>query len=146
MIAAVFLRPPPGPQGYELYGEVETKTKFWGKAIDCILAGHMSIRLKAFGDEYRFNLGTLNINDIILGRFWIDLSCDMKVRNLTTGESSRLIIKPCRGYPYLKERGRCEGVVCNAEGKEVRGGGGKGVESIIIILRNEQPAAKRGRR
>jgi hypothetical protein len=33
----------------------------------------------------RFNLGTITINDVILGRFWIDLSCDMKIRNEKTG-------------------------------------------------------------
>ncbi|KAG2451873.1 hypothetical protein HYH02_003648 [Chlamydomonas schloesseri] len=106
-----------GEQGYSLYGEVETKTKFWGKAIECILAGHMEVRLKAWDEEYRFNLGTITINDVILGRFWIDLSCDMKIRNEKTGETSRLVIKPCRGV--LKERGKCEGTVYDAFGKEV---------------------------
>jgi hypothetical protein len=43
----------PGPNGYELYGELETKTKFWGKTIDLILAGHLSLRFKAWGEEYR---------------------------------------------------------------------------------------------
>eukprot|EP00198_Chlamydomonas_reinhardtii_P008803 XP_001698140.1 predicted protein [Chlamydomonas reinhardtii] len=106
-----------GEQGYSFYGEVETKTKFWGKAIECILAGHMAVKLKAWGEEYRFNLGTITINDVILGRFWIDLSCDMKIRNEQTGETARLFIKPCRGV--LKERGKCEGVVYDALGKEV---------------------------
>ncbi|KAG2441688.1 hypothetical protein HXX76_003304 [Chlamydomonas incerta] len=106
-----------GEQGYSFYGEVETKTKFWGKAIECILAGHMEVRLKAWDEEYRFNLGTITINDVILGRFWIDLSCDMKIRNEKTGETSRLFIKPCRGV--MKERGKCEGVVYDAFGKEV---------------------------
>lgn len=45
---------PAGEQGYSFYGEVETKTKFWGKAIECILAGHMAVKLKAWGEEYRW--------------------------------------------------------------------------------------------
>lgn len=43
-----------GPLGYSLYGEIETKTKFWGKTIDCILAGHVSLRLKGHDEEYRW--------------------------------------------------------------------------------------------
>ncbi|GLC39400.1 hypothetical protein PLESTM_000892700 [Pleodorina starrii] len=131
-----------GEKGYELYGEVETKTKFWGKTIDCILAGHMSLKLKAFGEEYRFNLGTLVINDIILGRFWIDLSCDMKIRNQQTGDTSRLIIKPCRGYPHLKERGKCDGVVCDAEGREVWRIGGSSMGALTAALTPEAVAAR----
>ncbi|GIL87005.1 hypothetical protein Vretimale_14185 [Volvox reticuliferus] len=131
-----------GPQGYELYGEVETKTKFWGKTIDCILAGHMSLKLKAFGEEYRFNLGTLVINDIILGRFWIDLSCDMKIRNQQTGDTSSLIIKPCRGYLHLKERGKCDGVVCDAEGREVWRISGSSMGTLFAALSPEAAAAR----
>ncbi|GLI63141.1 hypothetical protein VaNZ11_006049 [Volvox africanus] len=131
-----------GPQGYELYGEVETKTKFWGKTIDCILAGHMSLKLKAFGEEYRFNLGTLVINDIILGRFWIDLSCDMKIRNQQTGDTARLVIKPCRGYLHLKERGKCEGVVCDAEGREVWRISGSSMGTLFAALTPEAAAAR----
>ncbi len=46
-----------GPLGYSLYGEIETKTKFWGKTIDCILAGHVSLRLKGHDEEYRWGRG-----------------------------------------------------------------------------------------
>ncbi|EFJ39220.1 hypothetical protein VOLCADRAFT_101230, partial [Volvox carteri f. nagariensis] len=46
-------------------------------------------------------------------------------------DTARLIIKPCRGYPYLRERGKCEGVVCDAEGREVGLGGGGGPMSPI---------------
>ncbi|GFR52678.1 hypothetical protein Agub_g15304 [Astrephomene gubernaculifera] len=131
-----------GPQGYEFYGEVETKTKFWGKTIDCVLSGHMSLRLKAFGEEYRCNLGTLVINDIILGRFWIDLSCDMRIRNMRTGDAARVVIKPCRGYPYLKERGKCEGVVCDAAGREVWRINGSSMASLFASLTPEAAAAR----
>ncbi|KXZ52586.1 hypothetical protein GPECTOR_9g631 [Gonium pectorale] len=131
-----------GPQGYELYGEVETKTKFWGKAIDCILAGHMSVRLKAFDEEYRLNLGSLVINDIILGRFWVDCSCDLKIRNQRTGDTARLIIKPCRGYAYLDERGAAEGCVRDATGKEVWRISGSVQGSLYAALTPEAAAAR----
>jgi hypothetical protein len=32
-------------------------------------------------------MGNLVVNDIILGRFWVDLSCDVKITNTTTGEA-----------------------------------------------------------
>lgn len=105
-----------GDKGYSVFGELETRTKFWGKSIELVLMGHCSVRLKAYNEEYRFNLGTLLINDVILGRFWIDLGADMKIRNVATGNTARLIIKPCRGV--LKDRGRSEGTVWDANGME----------------------------
>lgn len=39
--------------------------------------------------SHRFGLGTLVINDIILGRFWIDLSVDVVIKNAKTGEGQQ---------------------------------------------------------
>lgn len=47
----------------------------------------------------------------------IAATCADDVACLAAGETARLFIKPCRGV--LKERGKCEGVVYDALGKEV---------------------------
>jgi hypothetical protein len=104
-----------GPR-YTVTGELETKTKFWGKSIGLILAGHERLVMEVppsrsstsssgggggFGvppspadggagagqrEVYEWNRFHLSVNDVILGRFWVDGSGDMRVTNVTTGE------------------------------------------------------------
>ncbi len=52
------------------------------------LVHHHSI-VSSLSLRCRFGLGTLVINDIILGRFWIDLSVDVVIKNTKTGEGQQ---------------------------------------------------------
>ena len=74
-----------GDLAYTATGELETKTKFWGKSIELILVGHERLVDEGRGEVYEWNRFNISVNDIILGRFWIDVAGTMKVVNTTTG-------------------------------------------------------------
>jgi hypothetical protein len=76
-----------GDLAYTATGELETKTKFWGKGIELLLLGHERLVDERRGEVYEWNRFNISVNDIILGRFWIDMSGTMRVQNTTTGEA-----------------------------------------------------------
>jgi hypothetical protein len=53
--------------GYVLHGEVELRTKFWGRSIQLLLAGHCQLTLPGSGDRFIWNRPPMSVNDIILG-------------------------------------------------------------------------------
>lgn len=53
--------------GYVLHGEVELRTKFWGRSIQLLLAGHCQLSLPGSGDRFIWNRPPMSVNDIILG-------------------------------------------------------------------------------
>lgn len=77
-------------------------------------------------------MGNVTVNDIILGRFWIDLSCDIHIQNLKTGDRAELRVKPCKGR--LKERGRCEGRVLDAAGNECYNISGSTLDRMFVSV------------
>lgn len=53
---------------YELSGEYELRTKFWGKSIEVNMHGHVRLELKQHNEVYLWNRCRLMINDVILGK------------------------------------------------------------------------------
>lgn len=136
-----------GGSSFQMYAEFETKTKFWGRSLELMMAGHQWMTLQPWGDEYRWNKGNVSINNIIMGNYWIECIGEIKVVNVKTGDSARLVMQPCRGQ--LDQRGGCEGWVSNAAGEVVWTISGNytsslsaaraGEESSVVWTRYELP-------
>jgi len=103
--------------GWEMQGELETKSKFWGKSAEVVLWGCEGVRFKGHGEEYRWNRATICVHDVLLGNYWIEVYGKVKVVNTATGEVAQLTLKPCRRR--LADRGKVEGSVFDAQGNEV---------------------------
>ncbi|CAD7696464.1 unnamed protein product [Ostreobium quekettii] len=104
-------------EGFELHGELELRSKFWGKSVAVMSAGRLQLRLCGSGDEFVWDKAAVSINNIILGKLWLDVHGDVCVENRATGESARLHLPRCRGS--LAERGRVQGFVHDARGEKV---------------------------
>lgn len=52
---------------YTLSGEIELRTKFWGKSIELTFHGHTRLTLNAHGETYTWNRCRIMVNDVILG-------------------------------------------------------------------------------
>lgn len=102
---------------FELYGELETRTKFWGRSLELIMCGHMALNLRPWGDEYRWPKAKMPINNIILGNFWLECIGPVKITNKATGDVAKLELLPCQGR--LEKRGNITGSIRNAAGEEV---------------------------
>lgn len=102
---------------YQLSGEIEARSRFWGKSIDIVPTGTSFLRLAPrHGPEQVFSYckATCTIHNIIWGKPYIDWSGEVIVQNRTTGDFARLQLPKCNGR--LGERGVVEGAVCSREG------------------------------
>jgi hypothetical protein len=59
-------------------GELETKSKFWGKSVEVFLYGCEVLRVKHWGDEFRWSRATICVSDVILGNYWVQVGGSME--------------------------------------------------------------------
>ncbi|GAX79051.1 hypothetical protein CEUSTIGMA_g6491.t1 [Chlamydomonas eustigma] len=120
---------------WEVQGEFEIKTKFWGKSIELILEGCESLKLHDHGEEYRWNRATICVQDIIMGNYWSEVYGKVTIENKQTGDSALLNLKPCKGR--LEDRGKFDGVVRNGAGKEVYRLHGSTMDKVYASLTHD---------
>ncbi|TPX66348.1 hypothetical protein SpCBS45565_g04523 [Spizellomyces sp. 'palustris'] len=93
---------------YTFWTEVNVKSKFWGKSLEIHPLGMCHARLpvytKATNPEDKANVSgmehyswkkvTTNVNNLIVGKLWIDHYGDMVIHNYRTGEDCIITFKP----------------------------------------------------
>jgi hypothetical protein len=80
------------------------KTKFMGNWVDVFPIGRTRIHLKRTNETFNIIPPTSRINNLIVGRIWVDTFGDMRVQNLTTKATCDLQFTAC-GW---SSRGRYE--------------------------------------
>ena len=60
-----------GP-GYSIIGEMQLVSSFWGKTISMTTKGGATATLSESGETYNWKKPTFTINNIILGKPWIE--------------------------------------------------------------------------
>ena len=71
------------------------KTKFMGNWVDVWPLGRTRIRLNRSSDVYNICPPPSRINNVLVGRMWIDTFGEMSVNNLATGGSALVKFKEC---------------------------------------------------
>ena len=70
-----------------------TTTKFMGNWVDVFPVGRTRITLHKTGETFNIVPPSSRVNNLIIGRIWIDTFGEMKVLNLTTGAIAELDFK-----------------------------------------------------
>ena len=106
------------------------KTKFMGNWVDIYPLGRTRIVLKRTNEAFNIITPTTRINNIIVGRTWMDSFGELKVCNLTTGASAVIKFKECG----LLGGGRWEvsGEILNAAGEPRMSLRGKWNEKVEV--------------
>jgi len=91
------------------------KTKFMGNWVDVWPLGRTRIRLNRSRDVYNICPPPSRINNMLVGRMWIDTFGEMSVNNLATGGSALVKFKEC-GF-FGKGRWEVSGDVLGADGE-----------------------------
>lgn len=73
-------------------GDADVKSKFWGRSIELRPEGLLRLSFTD-GDVYTWNKVTTSINNLILGKIYIDHGGIMKVRCVGTGLTARIRFK-----------------------------------------------------
>lgn len=100
-ISAAFAESP----DFVFWGEVNVKSKFWGKSLEIHPLGNNHARLPIFDEagnaigteHYSWKKVTTTVNGLITGRLWIANTGDMVVTNHRTGEEVVLTFKKKEG-------------------------------------------------
>lgn len=73
-------------------GDADVKSKFWGRSIELRPEGTLTVVFDD-GDEYHWNKVTTSVNNLILGKIYVDHGGVMRVRNINTGLAARVRFK-----------------------------------------------------
>ncbi|KAL2911287.1 hypothetical protein HK105_209244 [Polyrhizophydium stewartii] len=123
---------------YTFWTEVNVKSKFWGKSLELHPLGNCHASLPLYGpdpagsgrsvvvgsEHYSWKKVTTCVNNLIVGKLYLDHYGDMVVRNHRTGDVCTITFKP-------KETGGWFGVASSSSsGSQADGGGGELVGNV----------------
>ncbi|KAI8809691.1 Oxysterol-binding protein-domain-containing protein [Cladochytrium replicatum] len=121
---------------YVFWTEVNVKSKFWGKSLEIHPLGSCHVQLPLYGsnagDHYSWRKVTTCVNNLIVGKMWIDHFGDLTCRNWRTGEECTLTYKPNTNVDT--SGGEIVGVVKDKHGKvryEIRGNWGSSLGAHV---------------
>nr|CAG8594925.1 4208_t:CDS:2 [Entrophospora candida] len=144
---------------YDFFSEVDVKSKFWGKSFEALPQGISHARLKvlkecfptytnksaedfpangnpkAFSEHYSWKKVTTSVNNLMIGKPWIDHYGNMTITNHLTGDQCILTFK-ARGWRG-KDAFEIRGVVKDKDDKEIWEIAGRWNERLVarrIIL------------
>lgn len=102
---------------YEVHGEFELKSKFWGTTLNVFPVGRMELLLTTTNERFVWNKGTISIHNLVLGQLWLDFHGDVQIRNVTTGDCAKIRLSKARGFAL--DRGNLEGKILSASQNEI---------------------------
>ncbi|GAV03596.1 hypothetical protein RvY_13992 [Ramazzottius varieornatus] len=108
---------------WHFYGSILPKLKFWGKSIEIQPKGTVTLELKRYKETYTWSNMNCYVNNIIVGKLWIEQYGTMEIMNHTTGLSVVLNFLPSSWSN--KELHRVSGYVLDKSKKQVKAVFGK---------------------
>ena len=106
------------------------RTKFMGNWVDVWPKGRTRIALKETGDVYNIGPPASRVNNIIVGRTWIDTFGEMQVNNLRTKQKATIRFKECSVFGT--GRWEVSGELVGADGETKHVLSGKWNESVTV--------------
>lgn len=106
-----------GEMIYEVQGELELRSKFWGTSVNVFPVGRMELFLATTNERFVWNKACISIHNLVLGQLWLDIHGEVTIRNLSSGGHAKLRLAKARG-PQL-DRGNLEGKIIDKTGEEM---------------------------
>lgn len=79
---------------WKFYGEINPKTKFWGKSIEVYPKGTLTLELNKFNETYTWQSVTCCVHNIIVGKLWFEYYGSMEIVCHQTGYKAIINFKP----------------------------------------------------
>jgi len=114
---------------FQFWQTQQLKTKFTGNSLDCLSLGSTNVILKKWDEHYRWPALKTNVNNVIVGKIWLDHYGEIEIKNPKTGEKIILSFTKC-GW-FSKGWHDVSGVVYDAKGNAVINLFGKWNDSIF---------------
>ena len=84
--------------GWTYWTDITVSSKFRGKYLSVTPQGTMNIKFHSTGNHYSWKKVTTTVNNIIVGKLWVDQSGECEIRNHKTGDVCRHKYHP---YSYF---------------------------------------------
>jgi len=75
--------------GWCFWADISVSGKFRGKYLSVTPHGTMHVKFPGSGNHYTWKKATTTVNNIIVGKLWIDQSGDVEIINHTTGDTCK---------------------------------------------------------
>ena len=103
-------------KGYKFHCSVQPKLRFWGKGVEVVPKGIVSLEFTELQESYTWNNINACVHNIIIGQLWIEQYGQMEIINHTHGVKCVVNFKPC-GW-FGKEANKVEGTIYNKKGEK----------------------------
>ena len=107
------------------------KTKFMGNWVDVYPLGRTRIALKRTGDVFNLCPPSSRVNNLLVGRTWVDTFGELQVNNLKTGASALVKFKECNMFGM--GRWEVSGDITGADGEVKYHLKGKWNDKVSIV-------------
>ncbi len=104
---------------YEFWQDFRVKSKFWGKSIEFIPYGNCYLKFNNTGEVFTWKKVTSSIHNVIGGTPWAEHYGELKIKNTLKNETCTLNFRQERGLFSQSSDNEVNGIVRNAEGKEM---------------------------
>eukprot|EP01101_Sappina_pedata_P010850 TRINITY_DN694_c0_g1_i2.p1 TRINITY_DN694_c0_g1~~TRINITY_DN694_c0_g1_i2.p1 ORF type:complete len:293 (+),score=105.97 TRINITY_DN694_c0_g1_i2:463-1341(+) len=78
-------------KGFQLWKDQGIESKFQGNSLRVDPVGRTVCKIMPSGNVYEWNYITATANNILVGKTWVDMSGEMIIKNVSTGEKAQLI-------------------------------------------------------
>ncbi|XP_028404938.1 oxysterol-binding protein-related protein 1-like [Dendronephthya gigantea] len=101
-------------KGFKFHCSVQPKLRFWGKGVEIVPKGIVSLEFTELQESYTWNNINACVHNIIIGQLWIEQYGQMEIINHTHGVKCIVNFKPC-GW-FGREINKVEGAIYNKKG------------------------------
>lgn len=114
---------------FTFHGAINTKIKFWGKSVEVIPKGLVTLYLKKHDEAYSWQNVNCCVHNIIVGKLWIEHYGAMEVTNHKNKFKSILNFRTC-GW-FGKDLHKVEGYMYDNNKQKLRAFYGKWIEALF---------------
>ncbi|XP_061547505.1 oxysterol-binding protein-related protein 6 isoform X2 [Phycodurus eques] len=125
-------------KNFTFWQDVRWKNKFWGKSMEILPVGTVSLMIPRFGDHYEWNKVTTCVHNILSGRRWIEHYGEITIRN-TKSSACLCKLTFVKGNYWSSNLNEIQGFVMDQEGKVIHRLFGKWHEGLYCGV---PPSAK----
>ncbi|XP_077435567.1 oxysterol-binding protein-related protein 6 isoform X2 [Vanacampus margaritifer] len=125
-------------KNFTFWQDVRWKNKFWGKSMEILPVGTVSLMIPRFADHYEWNKVTTCVHNILSGRRWIEHYGEITIRN-TKSSACLCKLTFIKGNYWSSNVNEIQGFVMDQEGKVIHRLFGKWHEGLYCGV---PPSAK----
>ncbi|XP_071803901.1 oxysterol-binding protein-related protein 1-like isoform X1 [Asterias amurensis] len=126
---------------FEFHGSIYPKLKFWGKSLEVIPKGVVTISIPKYNETYTWHNPSSCLHNLIVGKLWIEMYGLLELTNHKTGHKCFLQFKPA-GW-FGRDLHKVEGYITDPKDKKIVMLFGKWTEYLYAMSPDGYDGAKK---